>query len=301
MIESASLSATGPQLSSTSMWVRKIPLFLSVATIVGVGFVTAAYAGDSASQSATEDEQAQSEQVPPATAQTAPAKPQLDPITAVTFADNIGTTYIFARDVAKILNDPVEMTPDGKSLTIGEKKVEKFRRLYGGDALIPVRDIVQFDGTLYADPITRELTVTLPQGEFIVTVGKKRIEVDKATQELTAFQGDIVVMKTNISTGRPGHNTPNGEFETGPVKERMHYSRKYDNAPMPYSIQVNGDIFFHGYSSVPSYPASHGCIRIPLGRKNPARYLYGWAETGIETKIFGSFSWETRRRKGRRG
>ncbi|MGZ2979342.1 L,D-transpeptidase, partial [Pseudomonas aeruginosa] len=87
--------------------------------------------------------------------------------------------------------------------------------------------------------------------------------VDQRTLTMTARQGELIVLQNRVSTGRPGHRTPNGHFIAGP-RERMHYSRLYENAPMPYSVQVNGNVFIHGFSSVPSYPASHGCIRMPI-------------------------------------
>lgn len=64
----------------------------------------------------------------------------------------------------------------------------------------------------------------------------------------------------------------------------MHYSRRYDNAPMPYSVHVGGNYFIHGFSSVPSYPASHGCIRLPV---DAAREFYGWITPGTPVRIRG--------------
>ena len=230
-------------------------------------------------------------------------KKEFDTLTAITFANDRGTTYVLARDVAKILGDQVEVSPDKKNLTIDKEVFSPYRKLFAGDALIPIREIKRFQGVLVEDPATHELVVTVPQGEFRVKVGEKRIEVDKATQELTAYQGDIVVIKTKVSTGRPGHGTPSGDFVTGPDKEIIHYSHKYNDAPMPFAIQVHDDVFLHGYTSVPRFPASHGCVRIPLNHKNPAKYLFGWAGTGIPTKIFGTFDWEAyakRRHRKRR-
>jgi lipoprotein-anchoring transpeptidase ErfK/SrfK len=75
-----------------------------------------------------------------------------------------------------------------------------------------------------------------------------------------------------VSTGRKGYNTPVGFYQpTHLVK--MHYSKKYDNAPMPNSI------FFHeGYAIHATYdvknlgrPASHGCVRLS---PRDARWLY---------------------------
>jgi lipoprotein-anchoring transpeptidase ErfK/SrfK len=44
----------------------------------------------------------------------------------------------------------------------------------------------------------------------------------------------------------------------------MHYSRKYDNAPMPHSIFFKGGYAIHGTNHVGMLgrPASHGCVRL---------------------------------------
>ena len=73
-------------------------------------------------------------------------------------------------------------------------------------------------------------------------------------------------------------------------KFRMHYSKLYHHAPMPYSVQVTGNIFIHGFSYVPRWPASHGCIRVPLTGDNPARRFYEWVEFGTPIEISGR--WE---------
>jgi hypothetical protein len=281
-----------------------LPLSLGVSMILAVSIVTAS--------SYAQSGQGNGQQIPPVQ-QTSPTNPatvakpvekvpernQAEPIPAVTFADKGSTTFVPARLVGQRLGLEVILESNGKFVMIGQTKLDVPKRLFAGDTLVALRDLEKLEATVHFEEATGKTVVYNDQVEFEVIRGKKRIEVDQATQELTAYEGDLVVMKTNISTGRPGHRTPNGEFKTGPVKERMHYSRKYNNAPMPYSIQVNGDVFFHGYSSVPPYPASHGCVRIPLGRKNPARYLYSWAEVGVDAKISGTYEWQTRRRKRR--
>ena len=99
------------------------------------------------------------------------------------------------------------------------------------------------------------------------------------------MQGNLVVMRTKVSTGREGKRTPNGEFEAGPYKARMHRSSLYNDAPMPYSVQIVGNIFVHGFSSVPDYPASHGCIRLPTD--GAARFFYEWVQRGTPVHIEG--------------
>ena len=288
-----------------------MPLLLSASMIVGMGIATAS--------TSTYNGLAQGQQTPPPTqkppGQAKPVEPTktaepaakvevkkapvVDPIPGITYADKSGVTYVVARTLAERLGMEVELDPTEKILKIGDREFTEFRRLYSGEVILPIRGIDKFGGTI--DPTADESTVLVRSNgiEFNVVVGQKHIDVDKAAQELTAYQGDLVVIKTNVSTGRPGHNTPIGEFTTGP-KERMHYSHKYNDAEMPYAVQVNGDVFFHGYGSVPRYPASHGCIRIPLGRKNPAKYLYTWVNRGVPVKIYGTYTWESHHSKRRK-
>jgi lipoprotein-anchoring transpeptidase ErfK/SrfK len=44
----------------------------------------------------------------------------------------------------------------------------------------------------------------------------------------------------------------------------MHYSRKYHNSPMPWSVFFKGGYAIHGTNAIRRLgrPASHGCIRV---------------------------------------
>ncbi len=117
----------------------------------------------------------------------------------------------------------------------------------------------------------------------------KRVVVDKARQELIAYEGETEVLRSHVSTGRMGRRTPSGSYTAG-YKQRMHRSRLYNNAPMPFSVQFNGNYFIHGFTSVPKQPASHGCIRMPLDGDNPAKRFYEWAETGMPIEVIGEWA-----------
>ena len=111
----------------------------------------------------------------------------------------------------------------------------------------------------------------------------KRVVIDKTNQTLRAYEGGSLVFQSRVSTGRPGRETPSGRY-SAQSKKRMHYSTLYDNAPMPYSVQISGNYFIHGFSSVPNWPASHGCIRMPLS-KAPA--FFNWVEPGTPISVTG--------------
>jgi lipoprotein-anchoring transpeptidase ErfK/SrfK len=120
----------------------------------------------------------------------------------------------------------------------------------------------------------------------------KRVEIDKTTQTLRAYEGDKLILETRVSTGKWDRATPNGQFSAGD-KFRMHHSRLFDNAPMPYSVEVTGNVFIHGFGSVPRWPASHGCVRVPLDGGNPAKRFFEWVEPGTPIEIKGH--WEKRK------
>lgn len=66
-----------------------------------------------------------------------------------------------------------------------------------------------------------------------------------------------------ISTARRGYRTPVGSYRPQRMYRR-YFSRKYDNAPMPYSIFFNGGYAIHGTTDLKRLgrPASHGCVRL---------------------------------------
>lgn len=118
--------------------------------------------------------------------------------------------------------------------------------------------------------------------------GSKRVEIDKSTQCLRAYEDCRLVIESRVSTGR-NNSTPNGRYRVI-QKQRMHYSKRYHNAPMPYSVQYSGHYFIHGFHSVPNRPASHGCIRVPLNGENPAKQLYDWVELSTPIEVFGQWN-----------
>lgn len=66
-----------------------------------------------------------------------------------------------------------------------------------------------------------------------------------------------------VSTARKGYYTPTGTFHPYSLQP-MHYSKKYDNAPMPHSIFFSGGYAIHAtpHTGALGRPASHGCVRL---------------------------------------
>jgi hypothetical protein len=90
-----------------------------------------------------------------------------------------------------------------------------------------------------------------------------RVDVDLTSQRLqvTTPAGETYVWA--ISSGRRGYSTPPGTYSAYRL-ERVYFSRKYDNAPMPHAVFFRGGYAIHGTQAVRllGRPASHGCIRL---------------------------------------
>jgi lipoprotein-anchoring transpeptidase ErfK/SrfK len=97
------------------------------------------------------------------------------------------------------------------------------------------------------------------------------ITVDKSEQRMYV-ETPTDYYEWDVSTGRKGYNTPVGDYQPY-MMSPMHYSRKYDNAPMPNSIFFHGGYAIHATYDVKRLgrPASHGCVR--LSPQN-AKWLY---------------------------
>jgi lipoprotein-anchoring transpeptidase ErfK/SrfK len=52
---------------------------------------------------------------------------------------------------------------------------------------------------------------------------------------------------------------------------------------MYYSSYYNRGEATHGYKSVPTHPASHGCIRIPIPQ---AKQVYNWIQVGMPMFVY---------------
>jgi hypothetical protein len=99
------------------------------------------------------------------------------------------------------------------------------------------------------------------------------ITIDKDNQQMTVAVNGVERYHWPVSTGIPSRETPNGTFRAFRMEED-HYSKEFDDAPMPHSIfftKIGHAI--HGTDSVGRLgtPASHGCVR--LSRDN-ATTLY---------------------------
>lgn len=109
-----------------------------------------------------------------------------------------------------------------------------------------------------------------------------QIVVSRDQQSLVVYDGNTVVATSNVSTGKAGHSTPTGIFSIL-EKRRFHKSNIYSNAPMPFMQRLTwSGIALHASNHVPSYPASHGCVRLPDAF---AKQLFKMTDRGLHVLI----------------
>jgi hypothetical protein len=86
--------------------------------------------------------------------------------------------------------------------------------------------------------------------------------VDLSRQLATVYRNAVRIGVATISSGRRRYETPTGVFTV--LRKNVHYrSRRYDNAPMPFSVWVTDDGIALHAGAVSGRPASHGCVRLP--------------------------------------
>ena len=125
-------------------------------------------------------------------------------------------------------------------------------------------------GVLSASEMELLRTATRPSPKY--ANGPAHVEVDIGRQVLF-YVGDDGTVKhvLSVSTGSEKKYFDEGEWQTahttrGNFKVQWKYNgvRKASLGDLYYPSYFNGGIAVHGSPSIPVYPASHGCVRIPM-------------------------------------
>jgi lipoprotein-anchoring transpeptidase ErfK/SrfK len=115
---------------------------------------------------------------------------------------------------------------------------------------------------------------TKPQGPLIIA-----ISIEK--QSLKIYDANGFFAETPISTGMRGRPTPMGVFSII-QKHKFHHSNIYSNAPMPYMQRITWSGVAMHAGVLPGYPASHGCIRMPMAF---AVKMWNWTKMGARVVV----------------
>jgi hypothetical protein len=102
------------------------------------------------------------------------------------------------------------------------------------------------------------------------------VEVDQARQVLYVVDDRVVIHIIHVSTGKPSTPTRDGLFRVrykvpGYTPKRLYYASFFD-----------GQRAIHGWPEVPSYAASHGCVRVPYWH---AKWIFGITPVGTPVRV----------------
>lgn len=116
---------------------------------------------------------------------------------------------------------------------------------------------------------------------MIAPTGPILAVISLTVQRVYIYRNGVLIGVATVSTGKTGHQTPTGVF-TILQKQIHHKSNLYDSAPMPYMERLTWSGVAMHAGNLPGYPASPGCIRMPIAF---AKLLYGITERGITVVI----------------
>jgi lipoprotein-anchoring transpeptidase ErfK/SrfK len=138
----------------------------------------------------------------------------------------------------------------------------------------------------HRSPTILEKSALLGPGQYVwdgkaAPNGSLILIVDLSAQRAVVYRNGVPIAASTVSTGRKGRGTPIGIF-TILQKQVVHRSRTYDDAPMPFMQRLTWKGVAMHAGHVASYPASHGCIRLPRGF---AKLLYGVTKLGTPVLI----------------
>ena len=103
------------------------------------------------------------------------------------------------------------------------------------------------------------------------------VEVDQTRQVLYTVDDGAITNILHISSGKASTPTRDGTF---------HVNRKiagYSPNHLYYPSYFDGNRALHGWTDVPTYPASHGCVRIPYWN---AKFIYGLTPIGTKVIVY---------------
>jgi hypothetical protein len=106
---------------------------------------------------------------------------------------------------------------------------------------------------------------------------KFHFEVDQTRQVLYAVEDGRIDAILHVSTGKPSTPTRDGIFRVARKIAGYSPNRLY------YPSYFDGNRALHGWTEVPTYAASHGCVRIPYWN---ALWVYGLADYGVRVAVY---------------
>ena len=188
-----------------------------------------------------------------------------------------GVTYqVFERGQLAYTKDKgVWLVPVGQMLADKYKLDQK---------ATPQGDVPTYSEDLFIPPPAPQIASNDPGN------GELWIDVNLSTQYMVVYRGDVPVMESYVSTGRPGFDTPTGTFfinsKVGTQTMEGVLGGEYYNVPDVPDVMYFTDVghAIHGAYWHNNFGAvmSHGCINLPM---DVADWLFGQASVGTRLEI----------------
>ena len=162
--------------------------------------------------------------------------------------------------------------------------------------LVPLGNVLAQQHQVSTDPVAQGNLPAYSEELFVAPKQEKKgngerwIEVNLSTQYLIAWEGDVSIAETYVSTGRPGFDTPPGTYHVLVKLETQTMEGviggEYYNVPdVPwvqyftnYGHALHGTYWHNNFGAV----MSHGCVNLPM---DFAEWLYGWTSIGTRVEI----------------
>ena len=181
--------------------------------------------------------------------------------------------------------------PDGATKTLQEQLIDLGYLLPGdddgrfgpatSDALLTFQKWEHLNRTGMLDATTNARLTTATRPAPVSTPARgKRAEILLDRQVTLLIKDNVVVRAISVSTGKASTPTPPGDYRVYAKIPRW-WSTPFREW-LPWAIPFVGGIAFHQYEVVPTYPASHGCVR---QHPNVAQWTYGFAYVGMPVKV----------------
>lgn len=121
-----------------------------------------------------------------------------------------------------------------------------------------------------------------PPPPLVANGGPDRVEVDLSRQIVMLYDNGLLAAVLNASTGTSDTPTPPGSYKV------YRQVGGWDRGPLGNLYNPSyfkGGFALHGSTSVPAYPASHGCVRISV---SAAEWVPGFTPPGTPVYVVGS-------------
>lgn len=207
------------------------------------------------------------------------------------------TTYQLTQRFLIVEHDRISVP---RELEGAYRKYKEYKEQRGVRGLL-------WPGEIEFKPLGREVAArrridTSPVGQSADSVlytpnlmdGEKRIEVEKSTFTLKAYEGNLVVFTAFVSTARPGFLTPEGEFRIPYKVLSMTYDSRgvfppgvasYYLTNVPFNLPFEGHNLIHGtywHGWFGKRNVSAGCVNLNI---DDAWWVYQWVRSGTRVVV----------------